>query len=278
MLKIYQNLEQNMPERMPLSYESGKEIFFELALKDIDGFKAVKEKLKSDTKIMQEFKIATKEDYEARLHGNLQKTTELEFVKNIIKPEIDNIEAKQDQTLANFFSQKIFWGIFYKNNGGDEEALAVNNRRMIPLTWFRQIADSKFASLLKEIAKIAKNDLEQLIYEGILYQEFFELQILIKDESIAWLKNNATKGEILRHHGFNDMLGYKYFLKRVREGIIFSDKTYDNGFDARKLTKFSDMVAGGDRAFLPCELPKNELHFGGSKWQKEYEFVADGDY
>ena len=27
MLKIYQNLEQNMPERMPLSYESGKEIF-----------------------------------------------------------------------------------------------------------------------------------------------------------------------------------------------------------------------------------------------------------
>ena len=97
MLKIYQNLEQNMPERMPLSYESGKEIFFELALKDIDGFKAVKEKLKSDTQIMQEFKIATKEDYEARLHGDLQKTTELEFVKNIIKPEIDNIEAKQDQ-------------------------------------------------------------------------------------------------------------------------------------------------------------------------------------
>ena len=27
MLKIYQNLEQNMPERMPLSYESGKEFF-----------------------------------------------------------------------------------------------------------------------------------------------------------------------------------------------------------------------------------------------------------
>lgn len=27
----------------------------------------------------------------------MQKTTELEFVKNIIKPEIDNIEAKQDQ-------------------------------------------------------------------------------------------------------------------------------------------------------------------------------------
>jgi hypothetical protein len=46
---------------------------------------------------MQEFKIATKEDYEARLHGDLQKITELEFVKNIIKPEIDNIEAKQDQ-------------------------------------------------------------------------------------------------------------------------------------------------------------------------------------
>ena len=49
---------------------------------------------------MQEFKIATKEDYEARLHGNLQKTTELEFIKNIIKPEIDNIEAKQDQTAG----------------------------------------------------------------------------------------------------------------------------------------------------------------------------------
>ena len=31
-----------------------------------------------------------------------------------------NLVAKQDQTLANFFSQKIFWGIFYKNNGSDE--------------------------------------------------------------------------------------------------------------------------------------------------------------
>ncbi len=186
--------------------------------------------------------------------------------------------AKQDQTLANFFSQKIFWGIFYKSNGSDEEALAVNNRRIIPLVWFRQIADSKFASSLKEIAKIAKNDLEQLIYEAILYQEFFELQILIKDESIAWLKNNATKGEILRHHGFNEMLGYKYFLKRVREGLMFSDKTYENGFDERKLPKFSQMVADGDGVFLPCSLLKNELHFGGGNWQIEYEFVADGDY
>ncbi|WP_158004929.1 hypothetical protein, partial [Campylobacter fetus] len=189
-----------------------------------------------------------------------------------------NLVAKQDQTLANFFSQKIFWGIFYKNHGSEEEALAVNNRRIIPLVWLRQIADSKFASSLKEIAKIAKNDLEQLIYEAILYQEFFELQILIKDESIAWLKNNATKGEILRHHGFNEMLGYKYFLKRVREGLMFSDKTYENGFDERKLPKFSQMVADGDGAFLPCSLLKNELHFGGGNWQIEYEFVADGDY
>ena len=45
------------------------------------------------------------------------------------------------------------------------------------------------------------------------------------------------------------MLDYKYFLKRVREGLMFSDKTYENGFDARKLPKFSDMVAGGDGAF-----------------------------
>jgi putative transcriptional regulator len=44
------------------------------------------------------------------------------------------------------------------------------------------------------------------------------------------------------------MLDYKYFLKRVREGLMFSDKTYENGFDARKLPKFSDMVAGGDGA------------------------------
>lgn len=44
------------------------------------------------------------------------------------------------------------------------------------------------------------------------------------------------------------MLGYKYFLKRVREGLMFSDKTYENGFDARKLAKFSDMVAGGGGA------------------------------
>gem|GEM_PF-7024026 len=29
---------------------------------------------------------------------------------------------------------------------------------------------------------------------------------------------------------------------------MFSDKTYENGFDARKLPKFSDMVAGGDGA------------------------------
>lgn len=188
-----------------------------------------------------------------------------------------SLVAKQDQTLANFFNQKIFWGIFYKSNG-NEESLAVNNRRVIPLIWFRQIADSKFANSLKEIAKIAKSDLEQLIYEAILYQEFFELQILIKDESIAWLKNNATKGEILRHHGFNEMLGYKYFLKRVREGLMFSDKTYKNGFDERKLPNFSQMAADGDGAFLPCSLLKNELHFGGGNWQIEYEFVADGDY
>jgi len=121
--------------------------------------------------------------------------------------------------------------------------LAINNRRIIPLNWFRQIADSKFANSLKEIAKIAKSNLEQLLYEATIYQEFFELQILVKDESIQWLKNNATKSEILRHHSFNDMLGYKYFLKRVREGLMFSDKTYENGFDARKLPKFS--VGGG---------------------------------
>ena len=186
--------------------------------------------------------------------------------------------AKQDRVLAQFLSQRVFWWICYDHRNGDEESLAINNRRIIPLNWFRQIADSKFANSLKEIAKIAKSDLEQLLYEATIYQEFFELQILVKDESIQWLKNNATKNEILRHHGFNDMLGYKYFLKRVREGLMFSDKTYENGFDARKLPKFSDMVAGGDGAFLPCELLKNELHFGGGNWQIEYEFVADGDY
>jgi putative transcriptional regulator len=62
--------------------------------------------------------------------------------------------------------------------------LTINNRRIIPLNWFRQIADSKFANSLKEIAKIAKSDLEQLLYEATIYQEFFELQILVKDESI----------------------------------------------------------------------------------------------
>lgn len=186
--------------------------------------------------------------------------------------------AKQDRVLAQFLSQRVFWWICYEHKNGDEESLAINNRRTIPLTWFRQIADSKMASSLKEIAKIAKTDLEQLLYEATLYQEFFELQILTKDESIEWLKNNATKGEILRHHGFNDMLGYKYFLMRVRDGLSFSDTTLCNGFDEKKLPKFSDMVANGDGAFLPCKLLKNELHFGGGKWRIEYEFIADGDY
>ena len=45
------------------------------------------------------------------------------------------------------------------------------------------------------------------------------------------------------------MLGYKYFLKRVREGLMFSDKTYENGFDERKLPKFSQMVADGEGHF-----------------------------
>ena len=38
------------------------------------------------------------------------------------------------------------------------------------------------------------------------------------------------------------------------------------------------MVRQGDGAFLPCPLVKNDLHFGGGKWQIEYEFVTDGDY
>lgn len=186
--------------------------------------------------------------------------------------------AKQDQALANFFSQRIFWGIFYSSNGGIEESLGVGNRRIIPLIWFRQIADSKFANSLKEVAKIAKSDLEQLLYEGILYQEFFELQILVKKDSIEWLKNNATKNEVLSHHGFNNMLGYKYFLKRIREGLMFSNQALENGFDEKKLPRFSEMVAQGNGAFLPCPLVKNDLHFGGGKWQIEYEFVTDGDY
>ena len=83
----------------------------------------------------------------------------------------------------------------------------------------------------KEVAKIAKSDLEQLLYEGILYQEFFELQILVKKDSIEWLKNNATKNEVLSHHGFNNMLGYKYFLKRIRDGLMFSNQPLENGYD-----------------------------------------------
>jgi putative transcriptional regulator len=42
------------------------------------------------------------------------------------------------------------------------------------------------------------------------------------------------------------MLGYKYFLKLARESLVFSDKTYENGFDERKLPKFSQMVADGE--------------------------------
>lgn len=92
--------------------------------------------------------------------------------------------AKQDRVLAQFLSQRVFWWICYDHRNGDEESLAINNRRIIPLNWFRQIADSKFANSLKEISKIAKSDLEQLLYEATIYQEFFELQILVKDESI----------------------------------------------------------------------------------------------
>ena len=92
--------------------------------------------------------------------------------------------AKQDRVLAQFLSQRVFWWICYDHKNGDEEYLEINNRRIIPLNWFRQIADSKFANSLKEIAKIAKSDLEQLLYEATIYQEFFELQILVKDESI----------------------------------------------------------------------------------------------
>lgn len=86
------------------------------------------------------------------------------------------------------------------------------------------------------------------------------------------------KNEVLNHYGFNNMLGYKYFLKLVRDGLMFSNETYANGFNEKNLPKFSQMVENGDGAFLPCTLLKNELHFGGGKWQIEYEFVADGDY
>lgn len=97
MLEIHQNLEQNAPERLPLSYESGETTFFDMAFKKIDGFEAVKEKLQSDDEIMQEFKLAAKQDYKARLNGDLQKSSELKFIQENIKPELDSIEAKQDQ-------------------------------------------------------------------------------------------------------------------------------------------------------------------------------------
>ena len=74
------------------------------------------------------------------------------------------------------------------------------------------------------------------------------------------------------------MLVYKYFLKRIREGLTFSNQALENGFDEKKLPRFSEMVRQGDGAFLPCPLVKNDLHFGGGKWQIEYEFVTDGDY
>ena len=57
--------------------------------------------------------------------------------------------AKQDRVLAQFLSQRVFWWICYDHRNGDEESLAINNRRIIPLNWFRQIADSKLSIVFR---------------------------------------------------------------------------------------------------------------------------------
>ncbi|CUU92129.1 Cpp14 [Campylobacter hyointestinalis] len=77
--------------------KNDKSLLFDIAFKNSTSFEAVKEKLESNNNIMQEFKNATLKDYEFKLNGDMQKPVELNFIKDIIKPELDSIEAKQDQ-------------------------------------------------------------------------------------------------------------------------------------------------------------------------------------
>lgn len=188
--------------------------------------------------------------------------------------------AKQDKEFTNRLNYNFFTGksTIYELEYADEVSyIATGNRRVIILNWFIQLADSKFAPALKELAKIPELELANIMSNSMRYHEFFELQLLVRDESIEWLNNNAFKWEVLNHQGFNYMLGYKYLLKMIREET-HNILNYRKDFDDRRIAKYSQMVEKGDGAFLPCELLRNDLHYGGGKWMIKYQNVVDGDY